>query len=86
MIDVKTLGTFFTILQPILNHPGVSLEISTIFSTQDWVRVKLDRAFATNSWWHLFPLCTLSVSHAIISDHDPIKLELVNTSVSKKYF
>lgn len=45
---------------------------------------KLDRAFATDSWWHLFPLDSLSVSHVIALDHDAIKLELVNASVSKK--
>lgn len=54
--------------------------------TLEWVRERLQRAFATDSWWHMFPLTTLSVSHTIVSDHDPIKLELVNTSVSRKHF
>ncbi|XP_074346129.1 uncharacterized protein LOC141684888 [Apium graveolens] len=54
--------------------------------TSDWVREKLDKAFATDSWWHMFPLCTLSVSHTIVSDHDPINIELVNTVISKKQF
>lgn len=40
--------------------------------TQDWVRERLDRAFATDSWWHLFPMCTLLVFHAVVSNHDPI--------------
>lgn len=40
--------------------------------TDDWVRERLDRAFATASWWSKFPLCTLSVFHAIVSDHEPI--------------
>ncbi|XP_074375304.1 uncharacterized protein LOC141717092 [Apium graveolens] len=31
-------------------------------------------------------LCTLTVSHVIASDHDPIKTELVNATVSKKIF
>lgn len=47
---------------------------------------KLDRAFATDSWWHMFPLCTLTVHHTVVSDHDPIRIELVNTSLSKKQF
>lgn len=54
--------------------------------TADWVREKWDREFATDSWWHMFPLCTLSVSRVVVSDHEPIKLELVNTVVTKKYF
>lgn len=54
--------------------------------TDNWVRERLDRAFASNSWWAAFPLCTLSVHHAIVSDHEPIKLNLFNTSVTKKQF
>lgn len=54
--------------------------------TTDWVRERLDRAFGTESWWQLFPLCTLSVFHAIVSDHEPIKLSLVNTAITKKDF
>ncbi|XP_074352252.1 uncharacterized protein LOC141691411 [Apium graveolens] len=54
--------------------------------TPNWVRERLDRAFATNSWWHIFPLCSLTIFHATISDHDPIKLELFNVAVFKKQF
>lgn len=54
--------------------------------TADWVRERLDRAFATESWWQLFLLCTLSVFHATVSDHEPIKLALVNTTVTRKDF
>lgn len=52
--------------------------------TTDWVRERLDRAFAKNHWWHMFPLCTLSVFHASISYHDPIKLNLLNAAVTKE--
>lgn len=52
--------------------------------TADWIRERLDRAFASDSWWQLFPLCTLTVSHAVVSDHDSINLELFNTSIPKK--
>lgn len=34
----------------------------------------------------MFLLSTLSSSHVVVSDHDPIKLELVNTSIPKKQF
>lgn len=54
--------------------------------TQDWVRERLDRAFATEAWWNQFPLCKLTVSHTITSDHDPIKLELMNVNFSNKHF
>lgn len=54
--------------------------------TENWVRERLNRAFATDVWWNIFPLCTLSVFHAVISDHEPIKLNLFNTSVTKKQF
>lgn len=54
--------------------------------TADWVRERLDRAFGNDSWWQMFPLCTLTVFHTVVSDHEPIKLELVNTSVTKKQF
>lgn len=29
--------------------------------SKDWVRERLDRAFASTSWWQLFPLCKLKV-------------------------
>ncbi|XP_074360389.1 uncharacterized protein LOC141701635 [Apium graveolens] len=54
--------------------------------TADWVREKLDRAFPTDLWWHMFPLCTLSVTHSSISVHDPIILNFFNTNVTKKQF
>lgn len=54
--------------------------------TADWVRERLDKAFSTKSWWQLFLLCTLSVFHAIVSDHEPIKLTLVNTTITNKDF
>lgn len=40
--------------------------------TIDWVKERLDRAFASREWLHLFPLCKLSVIHSVASDHDPI--------------
>ncbi|XP_074378321.1 uncharacterized protein LOC141719854 [Apium graveolens] len=52
----------------------------------DWVRERLDRAFATQQWWNLFPLCKLLVYHVSVSDHDPIFLDLLSTSFSKKQF
>lgn len=54
--------------------------------TANWVRERLDRAFASDTWWILFPLCTLTVLHAVVSDHEPIKLDLCNTSVTKRQF
>lgn len=50
------------------------------------MRERQDRAFATGSWWQLFPLCKLSVYHAICSDHDPIVLDICNVNISKKQF
>lgn len=40
--------------------------------SSEWVRERLDRAFASQAWWHKFPLCRLSVSHTVVSDHDHI--------------
>ena len=54
--------------------------------TPNWVREKLDRAFATDTWWHKFPLCNLSVIHTTRFDHDPIKLDLAAFSFSRKQF
>lgn len=54
--------------------------------TSSWVRERLDRCFANDSWWSKFSLSTLTVFHVIVSDHDPIKLDLLNTSISKKNF
>ncbi|XP_074347403.1 uncharacterized protein LOC141686234 [Apium graveolens] len=44
--------------------------------TTNWVQERLDRCFASSDWWSRFPLCTLTGFHAIVSDHEPIKLEL----------
>lgn len=52
----------------------------------NWVREKLDRAFANDLWWRKFPLCSLTVKHAIKSDHDPIFLDTVSVAVSRKNF
>ncbi|XP_074326831.1 uncharacterized protein LOC141664773 [Apium graveolens] len=54
--------------------------------TTNWVRERLDRAFASDTWWQLHPLCKLSVHHIVYSDHDPIQLELCNSNLSKKEF
>lgn len=54
--------------------------------SQNWVRERLDRAFATNSWWLKFPLCNLSVHHVTRSDHDPINLDLLSVAISRKVF
>lgn len=54
--------------------------------TTEWVRERLDRAFASYSWWHLFPLCKLRVIHTIYSDHDPIQVDLYSTEHSKRNF
>ncbi|XP_074372587.1 uncharacterized protein LOC141713189 [Apium graveolens] len=54
--------------------------------TTRWVRERLDRYFANENWWNKFPLCTLTIFHTILSDHDPIKLQLMNTSIHKKQF
>ncbi|XP_074346587.1 uncharacterized protein LOC141685379 [Apium graveolens] len=52
----------------------------------NWVRERLDRAFADANWWRKFPLCKLTVTHTIKFDHDPILLEPVNTEFSRKQF
>lgn len=54
--------------------------------TTRWVRERLDRCFANSLWWSQFPLCTLTVFHTIKSDHEPIKLELMNTTMPKNQF
>ncbi|XP_074374615.1 uncharacterized protein LOC141715026 [Apium graveolens] len=51
-----------------------------------WVRERLDRAFGTVSWLNKFPLCKLTVHHTSRSDHDPIQVELVSTSISRRLF
>lgn len=52
----------------------------------EWVKERLDRCFATQPWWDRFPLCKLSVHHTAASDHDPIFLDLFNTTLSVKVF
>ncbi|XP_074328182.1 uncharacterized protein LOC141666094 [Apium graveolens] len=42
--------------------------------------------FASSYWWSKFPLCTLTVFHAIVSDHEPLKLELLNSKIPAKQF
>lgn len=50
------------------------------------MKERLARAFADVLWWRKFPLCKLSVSHVIKSDHDPILLEHVHVEFSRKQF
>lgn len=54
--------------------------------TADWVKERLDRAFASRSWLHMFPLSKLSLIHTSVSDHDPIFLDLLSVSFSSKQF
>ncbi|KAK1362228.1 hypothetical protein POM88_046702 [Heracleum sosnowskyi] len=54
--------------------------------TKNWVRERLDRAFAYALCWRKFPLCKLSVFHSIKSDHDPIMLEPMHVEFSRKQF
>lgn len=54
--------------------------------TENWVRERLDRAFADEQWWRRFPLCKLSVFHTTKSDHDPLYLERCNTKFSRNNF
>lgn len=53
---------------------------------KEWVRERLDQAFASASWWQKFPLCKLEVYHTIYSDHDHIQLDLCSISLSRKKF
>ncbi|XP_074358060.1 uncharacterized protein LOC141697539 [Apium graveolens] len=52
----------------------------------NWVRERLDRAFANSEWWQKFPLCKLTVAHVIKSDHDPIIMEPICINHSRKQF
>ncbi|XP_074352235.1 uncharacterized protein LOC141691391 [Apium graveolens] len=54
--------------------------------TTNWVQERLDRCFASSDWWSRFSLCTLTIFYAIVSDHEPIKLELVNTKIPSNQF
>lgn len=53
---------------------------------KEWVRERIDRAFATAAWWQIFPLCNLNVFHTIYSDHEPIQVEFYSTQNSRKKF
>ncbi|XP_074326978.1 uncharacterized protein LOC141664920 [Apium graveolens] len=53
---------------------------------KDWIREKIDRAFAVAFWWQKFPLCKLKVHHTIYSDHDPVNLELYSIDHPKTKF
>ncbi|XP_074323028.1 uncharacterized protein LOC141659976 [Apium graveolens] len=52
----------------------------------NWVRERLDRAFANSEWWQKFPLYKLTVAHVIKSDHDPIIMEPICINHSRKQF
>lgn len=51
-----------------------------------WVCERLDRAFASSSWWTKFPLCNLRVVNTSVSDHDPIMLDFLKVEISKRKF
>lgn len=46
----------------------------------------MDRAFATNEWWAKFPLHNLKVINVPVSDHEPLKLDLLKTDISSRNF
>ena len=54
--------------------------------SNDWVKERLDRAFASRSWLNSFSLCKLSVIHTSVSDHDPIMLDLFSMAFTGKNF
>ncbi|XP_074342205.1 uncharacterized protein LOC141679663 [Apium graveolens] len=54
--------------------------------TSDWVKERLDRAFATRSWPHSFPMCKLSVIRTSVSDHDLILLDLYSLDFTQMEF
>lgn len=54
--------------------------------TPDFVRERLDRAFANKQWWNKFPLCKLTMTNVVKSDHDPITLELLSVQIPMKKF
>lgn len=54
--------------------------------SQEWVRERLDREFATSSRWQKIPLCKLTVHHATYSDHELIQLDLCSLVHSKRQF
>ncbi|KAL8133792.1 hypothetical protein AgCh_009018 [Apium graveolens] len=54
--------------------------------TLEWVKERLDRAFATRDWLLAFPLCKLQVVPVPVSDHDHLLLDLYSVVFSKKQF
>lgn len=54
--------------------------------SQNWIRERLGRAFATKAWWSFFPLCNLTIHHTISSDYEAINLDLCSLSHSKQQF
>lgn len=54
--------------------------------TDNWVREKLDRAFASSSWWSKFPQCHLKVLHNAASDHEPLLFDLLRIDIPMKIF
>lgn len=53
--------------------------------SSEWVRERIDRDFASGSWWQLHPLYKLTLSHTF-SDHDPIQVHFYSTEHSRKNF
>lgn len=54
--------------------------------SNDCVRERIDRAFASPSWWLMFPLCELKMHHTIYSDHKLIQLQLYSIDHIRKNF
>lgn len=52
--------------------------------TNYWVKERLDKAFASRSWLHSFPLCKLSVIRTLVSDHDLIMMDLFSVAFTRK--
>lgn len=50
------------------------------------MKERLDRAFASRSWLHSFPLSKLSVIRTPVSDHDSIMLDLYSVAFTRKEF
>lgn len=69
-----------------LDLKGVNYTWEKSRGSSNWVRERLDRAFATVNWWQIFSLCNLTVHHTICSDHEPINLEFFSTAHSRNQF
>lgn len=52
----------------------------------NWIHEKFDRAFGNIEWWTKFPLCKLTLLHTVVSDHNPLLIDFISTSFSKKKF